>query len=155
IKNREIYEFPELSEAGIPVAPHKDLIVKSLLEAGVPIETSFKLQKGGRVTLDRLLSDAEYTFTVPAEEAGYRNYAWSVSAFFNGRTKQKRIQTQTGSISFSFLAQRTMSELEKESAFLEEPMITGHPERVEKKKQGIYAHTCGGIHFIQAAVLGA
>ncbi len=129
--------------------------MKTLLEAGVPLDTKFALKKGGKVTLDRLLSDAEYTFRMPTDEAGYQNYAWSVTAFLLGRQKQKRIQTKTGSISFDFLAERTMSELEKETAFLQEPMISGHPERVKKEKQGIYAHTCGGIHFVQTAVLAA
>jgi hypothetical protein len=155
VGKRDVFQFPESSAAKIPVAPHRDIIVKSLLESGVPLDRTFELRKGGTVTLDRLLKDAESTFAMPAEEAGFRNYAWSVSAFLIGRAKEKRIETKTGSIGFDFLAQRTMSELEKEQAFLEEPMITGHPERVEKRKQGIYAHTCGGLHFVQAAILGA
>ena len=69
--------------------------------------------------------------------------------------KDKKIRTKSGILTFEDLAERTMAQLEKEQAFLEEPMKAGHPERVEKKKQGIYAHTCGGIHLVQAAVLGA
>ena len=34
-------------------------------------------------------------------------------------------------------------------------MRKGQPDKVVKKKQLIYAHTCGGLHMIQAALFGA
>jgi hypothetical protein len=151
---KEVYAFPLESAAKIPVEPHRDLMVKSLLEAGLPLDHAFKLKEGRKVTLARLLEDAEYAFHVPADEAGYRDFAWSVSAFMMGE-KRGRITAETGTIALSKLAEITMSELEKEQGFIGDLMRAGHPERLEKRKQGIYAHTCGGLHFVQAAVLAA
>jgi len=45
--------------------------------------------------------------------------------------------------------------LESDQAFLLGPFSRGRPDKVQKRKQGIYGHTCGGLHFIQAAVQGA
>lgn len=152
---KELYFFPPESPAQTPVEPHKDLLVKSMLEAGVPLTQRFPIKGGRTVTLDRLLADAELRFAIPADPAGYQDYAWSVSAFILGRTRERRIRTSKETIPLEAIEERTMAELEEEQRFLEAPMSAGRPELVEKRKQGIFAHTCGGLHLVQAALLGA
>jgi hypothetical protein len=155
VGKREVWGFARESAAKTPIEPHRDLMVKSLLEAGVPLDRTFNLKSGAKLTLLRLVEDAEYAFHLPEDEAGYRDFAWSVSAFMIANATKGSIQTSSGTLELSRIATITVGELEREQAFLDALMKSGHPERVEKKKQGIYAHTCGGLHFVQAAALSA
>lgn len=151
-KTPEGWSFPPKTAEGLPVEPHKDLLIKTLLESGVPQDHVFKT-KQGKVTLRQLFEDAEKRFAFPADDAGWRNYAWSEYAMILGNKSLQRIDTAKGPIDFKTMATKTLERLELEQGFLE-PLL-GKPEELEKRRQGIYAHHCGGLHFVQAAVLGA
>lgn len=178
------HRFPELSPAGLPVEPHRDLIVKTLLEVDVPLERRFSLADGSTVTLGALVADASDAFRFPEDEVDARDYAWSATAALLGAARRhpgdtgaavvrpgsdspprstapegergrRAAREDAGALTVADVAERTMAELEKAQDFLEAPMRAGRPDRVEKRRQGIYAHSCGGLHLVQAAVLGA
>jgi hypothetical protein len=140
---------PEL----IPVQPHQNLMIKTFLVAGVPRDYAFKTKYKNKVTLEQLVREAEESFSFPTDDAGWRDYAWTAYALMLARSDAGKIKTSTGTIEMKELAEKTLARLELEQSFLE-PLL-GHPERVEKRKQGIYAHHCGGLHFVQAGVLAA
>jgi hypothetical protein len=154
-RGRAFFAFPPTAKDGMPIEPHRHEMVSTMLEAGVPPERSFKLKRGGTVTLAQLLRDAEYTFVFPADAAQTRNYAWSAQALLRAHAKDGKIETATGTTTLATLADRTIGYAEQEHAFLEPLMDQGRPDLVEKRKQGVYAHACGGLHLVQAALLAA
>lgn len=156
IDGRKVYAFPIRGPGSVPVEPHRDLMIKTMVEAGVRLDRELHpkaSKKGDRVTLDRLIRDAELAFSIPTDDAGYRNYAWSVSAFLLSRSGRGWVATLTGTIALERISSRTIERLEEEQRFLEAWMDQGRPELVEKRKQGIYGHNCGGFHLVQSAML--
>jgi hypothetical protein len=151
---RTIWFFPLKSKDGTPVEPHPSMITKKMVEAGVPLSREFKLKKG-TVTLEQLVRDREWEFKIPIDEPGWTKFAWSFTDFLKTREGQKNIVAAGGELDIDDLARRALSELEAEQAFLGDLMRQQRPDQLVKQRQGIYAHTCGGFHFIQAALLGA
>jgi hypothetical protein len=140
------YSFPEQVN-GIPVEPHKNLMIKTLLEAGVPLDRTWRPKSSKeKVTLERLVRDAERVFVPPVAEPDWRNFAWTLDAF---------IRAESESVKLRELALRAIHRVEEEQAFLLPALETNRPDRVEKRKQGIYGHACGGMHLIQAAIQAA
>jgi hypothetical protein len=153
-KGPQGYAFPATSETtGFPVEPHKDLLLKTLIESGVPQTRSFKLKGGGKVKLREIFEDAEKRFAFPTDDSGWRNYAWTAYAMLLGNKSLEKVDTPARSYPFREVAARTVDRLEQEQSIFD--VWAGHPELVEKRKQGIYAHHCGGLHFVQAAVVAA
>jgi len=142
-----LVRFPGQTEAGDPVEPHNNLMVKAMAEVGVPIGRAFTLKDGTKVTLRELLRTAEVDSKVPANDRAWHDFAWTYSAVLamNGKP------ADPGPV----LALATLSYLEEQQAFLTRLMELRKPEQVEKKKQLIYSHTCGGLHLVQAALRGA
>jgi hypothetical protein len=152
LDKREDGFYFHLHAEGTPVEPHADLMIKTLLESGVPPDRAFKT-KVGKVTLAQIVEDAEKRFDFPSDESGWRNYAWSAYALMLANKDSGQLDTEKGPVPLAALAEKTVARLEVEQQFLV-PLL-GHPEALEKRRQGIYAHHCGGLHFVQAAVLGA
>jgi hypothetical protein len=147
IENNGKIEFPETA-AGQPVEPHEDLIVKAMLESGVSLTRRFKLSSGRSVTMGRLAANAAGRAESPTLPKDWLEYAWTLSAVLAGNLKPPKSPRDV-------IAIQALSYLEGQQAFLTDLMERGQPERVQKRKQLIYAHTCGGLHFVQAAVRGA
>lgn len=147
--------FPPLTPQGEPLEPHEDFVLKSLVGAGVSLNRSFSPKSGGELRLRDLLASAEATFEEPRDAHGWAERAWSVAAILEARPSEQKLELDGWSASPEDLARLTLEGVRRLQAFLEDPMAAGRPDRVEKKKQAIYAHSCGGLHFVQAAVLGA
>lgn len=152
VGKKTVHYFPERKN-DLPIEPHRNLVVKAMLEAGVPLERSFKLKKGA-VTLKKLVQDAAWAFETPTQESEWRDFAWSLSAFLRAAPKSG-LATHKGALKLDALSLTAINQLEDRQAFLREHMLANTPEKVEKRKQGIYGHTCGGLHFVQAATYGA
>ncbi len=149
------YSFPEVKDE-IPIEPHRNQMIKSLLEVGVPLDHTFKIKSSKqKVTLDRLVSDAERVFVMPVVDRDWRNFAWTLDAFLRARGDKGVIEAGDREIKLKEVCMRTIQRLEEEQAFLLGPFEANRPDKVEKQKQAIYGHTCGGLHFIQAAVHSA
>jgi hypothetical protein len=149
------YSFPE-KKGEIPVEPHRNMMIKKMLEAGVPLDRTFKPKSSKeKITLDRLVSDAEKTFVVPIAERDWRNFAWTIDALIRARGDAKEIAAGAKKYPLKEMALRTIHRVEEEQAFLVPWLESNRPDKVEKKKQAIYGHTCGGLHLIQSGIHAA
>ncbi|MBI4815371.1 MAG: hypothetical protein HY791_03900 [Deltaproteobacteria bacterium] len=148
--------FPSATFSDEPLEPHKNLIVKTLVELGLPLDRSFALKGNKKITLDELVGQVAPIIAVPTTDDEWRHLAWSLSMLLGSRSLDTVVGQDTGKpVSVRELAIASMSYLEEQQKFIEAAMLADQPEAVEKKKQGIFAHTCGGMHLIQAAVFGA
>lgn len=150
-----IWYFPEQTATRRPLQPHDNLIVKVLAGAGLPLDRSFPVRGGREVTLETLVQSALRTFEKPPSAHEFGHQAWTLEAIFATRAPGTRLELDGWSPTFTELELYAMEALTLLQEFLVEPMKQGLPETVEKRKQGIYAHTCGGLHLVQAAVRGA
>lgn len=148
------YSFPT-KKGDIPVEPHNNLMIKSMLSAGVPLDHRFPLKNGKSVTLDRLVADAERVFVMPVADRDWKNFAWTFDAFLMARGDRGYVQAGDKKIDLKELALRTISRVEAEQAFLVEYLEENRPDKVKKRKQAIFGHTCGGLHLIQAGIHAA
>jgi hypothetical protein len=151
-KNKRI-DFPLKSKAGAVLEPHEALMVKSLLEAGVPKDRTFEVPGLGKVPFSRILEDAFAGKELPKNDDEWHNFPWLLTAMLiahQDAPKDSAIRKKLVAWSLE-----TLAYLEAQQGFLEQLMLEGRPDKVEKKKQLIYSHTCGGLHLVQAAVLGA
>ena len=139
--------FPPKAADGAPVEPHRDLIVKSMLEAGVPLTRQFTLRTGEKVTLADFVRDLKAGFSVPADDKGWHDFAWSYGALMAANEAPPSDPAEVVAI-------QTLSYVEQQQGFLEALMDEGRPDKVDKRKQLIYSHTCGGLHLVQTAMAG-
>jgi hypothetical protein len=149
------YSFPEKKNE-IPVEPHRHMMIKKMLEAGVPLDRKFAPKSSKeKITLERLVSDAERTFVSPIAERDWRNFAWTMDALLRARGDKGEIEAGDKKYSLKEMALRTIHRIEEEQAFLVPALEANRPDQVEKKKQAIYGHTCGGLHLIQSGIHAA
>ena len=146
-KNRYI-NFPARTEKDHPVEPHNNLMASSLLQAGVVQTKTFKLKTGETVSMKDLVKRVSEEALTPETPKQWHDFAWTYSALLHAGAKPKG-ETPSN------LALNALNYIETQQAFLTELMRKGQPDKVVKKKQLIYAHTCGGLHMIQAALFGA
>ncbi len=148
--------FPATSKAGLPVEPHPRLIVKSLLEAGVPLDRRFTLPGGKPRTLAAIAHATLDPLVAPTTDGEWRQFAWSLSAIFSlASAEHPKALPPALRTRLEGLFTAALARLEAEDDFLQAAMIAGRPDAVEKRKQKIFAHPCGGLHLIQAVVQGA
>ena len=147
---REVYGFPDTHQ-GQRVEPHQDLIVRSLLVAGVSPEA---VPGGGEgPTLGRVARDAWETFRFnpsgPVHFPAPDDVAWSLAAFCMLPTLEDAGVGRSQPISVEAASRAGLELLEEETRFLAEAIAAG--ETVQKERQGIFGHTCGGAHLLHAA----
>ncbi len=65
------------------------------------------------------------------------------------------LKTHKGEVPLKELIRKSIQQLEDEQSFLNAPHSENSPHKLVKKRQGIFAHTCGGLHFVQAGFQGA
>ena len=140
-------DFPQRSKDDLPVEPHNNLITNALTQAGVIQSKEFKLKSGGKVTLGQLIERVQEEAVVPKTPKDWHDFAWTYGALLHAGKKPKSEKLET-------LSLKALDYVETQQAFLTELMRKGMPDKVVKKKQFIYAHTCGGTHMIQAGLFG-
>ncbi len=151
LDGRTVHGFPPRTSGNEPLEPHPSMIAKSFAEVGVPREQPFAF-KGGETTLGKLMDDAMWTFNRPRSGRDWHNFGWLASVIAIHPPPDGRIQTHNGPVAVQELATEALTQLEREQAFLVPFKKRGRPDLVVKQKQGIYAHTCGGLHFVQGTV---
>jgi hypothetical protein len=138
------FGFAKYAPDGTPIEPHTNLITKTLVLAGVPLSTRFKT-KSGAVTLKDLVDEARRGFRhTPVSDEYWKDAAWTLDTLSQ--------TTAPSESEFSKVMDDALGELERETLDLKNGLEKGQAV-VPKRKQGIYAHSCGGLHFVQA-VLG-
>lgn len=155
VGNREVYRFAKRTKKGLAAESHPNLLVSALVSAGVPLERKLTVGDGKSVKLRRLVQDAEWAFTISNTDKGWNDYAWSGSIFFTVHAPMEQLQTRAGPLALPLLNERALAHLEDEQSFLTRLMDQGRLEGVRKRRQGIYAHSCGGLHMVQAVAQGA
>lgn len=151
------FGFLRYAPDGTPIEPHTNLIAKTLVLAGVPPRTSFAT-RAGKVTLQALVDGARLGFRhVPQSEEYWKDAAWTLEALGAGLKpgKAARFLVSDGTeIDFDQVMDDALAYHEQATAPLAAGLERGLPS-VPKNKQGIYAHSCGGLHLTQAIVAWA
>lgn len=150
-------DFPPRSPNGQVLEAHETLMVKSMLEAGVPAARAFEVPGAGKVTLQRTIDDAEAVIQTPKTDQEWHDFAWSLSALLIAHKdlERKKGKPSELEVKLTTYALQTLAYLETQQAFLEPLFASDRADQVQKRKQGIFSHTCGGMHLIQAANAGA
>jgi hypothetical protein len=137
------------------VEPHTDQILKVLLQAGVPLDEPLGSETGGP-TLRDLLHGSQARFAPVREEgksllpapddAPWSVAAWCLAAEASGRTEWI---ADGGAVTLEEIAAAQLGLLERETWFIRQAIAAGGT--IQKKKQDIFAFTCGGAHLFGGA----
>ncbi len=141
---------------GTPIEPHSNLNTKALLvDARVPANQRFKTS-WGEVTLAQLAEATKLGFRHSPQVPQYwGDVGWTLSIFAATQKPGATWKTSEGTvISVDQVFDDALAELEKETADLKAGLEQHLPE-VAKRKQGVYAHSCGGLHFVQGVLAWA
>lgn len=146
------YSFDKFGKDGTPIEPHTNLNVKTLVLAGYPLSQTFDASFG-KVTLQQMVDGVKQGFHhAPQVDEYWRDAGWTLdllahvlkpgpsAVFKNGAGEQ---------VDFNKVMSDALTYLETSQPDLLAAMDKGVPE-VPKRKQGIYAHPCGGLHLVQA-----
>lgn len=140
----------------LPIEPHINLNVKALVvEAHVPLTTTYATTFG-KVTLRELVESARQGFRhVPSSADYWKDVAWTLDLLAATQKPGARWKTNDGlEISLDQVFDDALTELERATADLKAGMLKGDSQ-VDKRKQGLYAHSCGGLHFVQGVLAWA
>ncbi len=134
--------FARYGADGTPIEPHSNLIAKTLVNSGVPLTTKYKTKRG-EVTLQQLVDEARRGFRhSPVNEEYWHDAPWTLDLFSQ--------TTPPTDAAFNQVMDDALGELERETLELKNGMAEG--KMVPKRRQGIYGHSCGGFHFVQAVL---
>ncbi len=139
---------------GTPIEPHTNLNTKALVaDVHLPLTTKFKTSFG-EVTLKQLVESAKAGFHhTPSSPDYWRDVGWTLGVFAATEKPGTKWKAADGTeIDLDRVFDDALTELEAETADLKAGMAK-HLPQVPKRKQGVYAHSCGGLHFVQG-VLG-
>ena len=135
-----------------PVEPHTDLILKTLLERGFGLTEELKsgvsvgdLLAASRARFAPLRTPDRLRFVSPNDAP------WSVQAWCQGAAADRTQgwESVAGSVTIDEVAAAQLNQLEVETHFIRQALASGTP--FEKRKQGIFAYTCGGAHLFAGA----
>lgn len=139
--------FEPSTEDGTPVEPHPALQVKTLLHTGFPLSHTFPAS-WGPVTLGALVEDLKRDFR-PTSVASPEG-AWALDALSQVLSPGASFTNGAGEeVHFDAVMDEALATLERAQAELHAGMKAGLP-LVPRRKQGIYTHPCGGLHYFQA-----
>ena len=148
--------FVRYAADGTPVEPHTNLNTKALVaDAKMPLST--KLQASwGPVTLKDLVDSMKAGFRHSPQVPEYwRDVGWTLGVFAVTQRPGATWKTSEGlTVNLDQVFDDALAELEVETADLKAGMDQ-HLPQVDKRKQGLYAHSCGGLHFVQGVLAWA
>ncbi|NVJ06072.1 hypothetical protein HUW63_12620 [Myxococcus sp. AM001] len=139
--------FDTRAANGTPVEPHPALQLKSLLRAGYPARHRFNAS-WGPVLVQALVKQLQLDFrpSLAASPEG----AWALDALSLALEPGATFRNSEGmTVHIDTVMRDALARLEAAQAELAVAMRERKPQ-VPKRKQGIYAHPCGGLHYFQA-----
>ncbi len=132
----------------IEVEAHPNMFLKTLLEAGVPLDHAFTHEGRGR-TLRDVVDGARGLFRPTLVSSVPNALPWSLIALT--RTTPPRRQQWTNAwgepVALDLVVERALRLLEEASAPLAEVMRAGRPETAHAP---VHSFTCGGTHMLYA-----
>lgn len=144
--------FAAFAADGTPIEPHPFLLLKTLLLAGYPPSRTFRTHEGP-VTVGALVDGLERDFRLKA--ALSPQGAWTLDALSHALPPEASFSNGAGErVRVAEVMDAALALLEREQAELLAGLKAGLPQ-VPKRKQGIYAHPCGGLHLFQAVATHA
>jgi hypothetical protein len=155
----KLWLFP--AKAGSePVEPHRFLMVKTLLDVGVPLGRKLVTSTGTVLTLARLVADMHRAATLPSSDADYHQIAWLTSALALEKDLDPKTAAAAPGPKLAELEKLVLTRLETDQRVIgnyagpvERAFDQGSPLHLAKRdKTGIYGHSCGGLHLVQAAL---
>jgi hypothetical protein len=151
-KDPQPFAFERFAPDGTPIEPHTNLNTKTLVLAGVPLSTTFKTSFG-KVTLKQLVESVQAGFAhSPQSEEYWRDSAWTLDLLAATHKPGKAAifkNSRGDEIDLNVVMEEALAYLELAQKDLGEGMDEGQAQ-VPKRKQGVYGHTCGGLHLFQA-----
>ncbi len=157
VGGKNLWLFPRRKDASL-VEPHKHLLIKTMLESGVGLDEKFTTSTGAQITLRTLVQDARSEAALPADDTAWHDAAWTLSAMHSA--DELGLTAPAGALSTDALAVAALARLETDNHVvtsyagpLETAFEPGSSLREAKaKKTGIYGHSCGGMHLVQAVL---
>ncbi len=153
IANGGRFGFLKYGPGGTPIEPHTNLHLKTLVLAGVPLSRQFS-SRAGPVTLGTLLDNATRWFRhVPASEEYWEDAAWTLDALSATHTPKNAALPQSDgtTLDLNRAFDDGLDYLEKSTDEFK-VALRDHIPMVPKRRQGLYAHSCGGLHLVQAVL---
>ncbi|MCA3011752.1 MAG: hypothetical protein INH41_05055 [Myxococcaceae bacterium] len=143
------FGFQRYAADRTPIEPHSNLVTKTFVMAKLPMTTSFPTRFGS-VTLQQLVDSVKKGFRhVPSSEEYWKDVGWTLEVLSQTSRPEGAIATDLGPVRVDAVMDDALAALERSTADLLAGMKQGLPE-VPKRKQGLYAHPCGGLHLVQA-----
>src|SRR5262249_12798272 len=130
----------------VEVEGHSNMFLKTMLEAGVPMDHSFK-HEGRRRTLRDVVDGARGLFRPKLVMQVPNNLPWSIIALTRtaGSPRQPWINAWGESVDLDLVVESALRQLEQASLPLAEAMRSGRPETGHAP---VHSFTCGGTHMI-------
>lgn len=139
-----------------PIEPHANLNTKALVcDAHAPLSTKVPVA-WGTLTLKQLVDGVKQGFRhVPQSLEYWKDVGWTLDLFAQTQKPGTTWKTPEGeTISLDQVFDDALAEFERETANLKAGMDK-HLPQVDKRKQGVYAHSCGALHFMQGVLAWA
>src|SRR5262245_24640437 len=130
----------------IEVEGHSNMFLKTMLEAGVPLDYAFT-HEGRQRTLRDVVGGARALFRPHLVVSVPNDLPWSLIALTRSQTQLRQQWTNAWgeSVHLEGVVESALRLLEQASAPLTEAMREGRPETTQAPVQ---AFTCGGTHMI-------
>ncbi|MEZ4225443.1 MAG: hypothetical protein R3B13_31110 [Polyangiaceae bacterium] len=157
LEGKQYWGFPRRKGASL-VEPHRHMLAKTLLEAGVPLSETLVTSAGKTLTLNALVKDLRASTRVPQDDTAWHDAAWTLSAL--AAADAAGVNARPGEVTTEQLATAALARLQDDDKVVSEyagpldrAFAPGSPLREAKaKKTGIYGHSCGGLHLVQAVL---
>ncbi|MCB9678819.1 MAG: hypothetical protein H6737_27190 [Alphaproteobacteria bacterium] len=152
VGDEKLVSFPA-KEGPILIEPHSDLVLKALTEIGVPLDKTFRVE-GKPATVEQVYLNSLFeAYYHDADHLGFtspNDTPWALQALSSQAPSGLLWTAADGQqMRMDGFTDAVVDDLWAQTAFMREAM--GKGQRVAKRRQGIYAYTCGGAHMFQGA----
>lgn len=144
--------FDDYGPDGTPIEPHSNLITKTFVLSGMPMSRKFKVGNT-TLTVQQMVTSVKSKFVHDVKNPVYwPDIAWTLDLLSHtSKPGERWVNAQGTTISIDAVMNDALDQLERDTAELAAGLKNGLPQ-VDKRKQGLYAHSCGGLHFVQAVL---
>lgn len=151
VGDTELVAFPR-SRGKIRIEPHTDLLLKALTQTGVPPTRAVTVE-GRPFTVGHLYRHSVHRAWVDGARTGFQSWndtPWALQSIAAWGPEDLAWEAQGGHpMTMDGFTTAVVGKLHDETAFMRDAMARGL--QVQKRKQGIFAYTCGGQHLLQGA----